>query len=50
MIDVGVLKQFLNSLLLSISDKHLSEMVVANQADKLHHALVVEFVEDVIQQ
>ena len=50
MIDVGILKQTFHSLLLSISDKNLTKMIIADQTDKLHHALVIEFVENVVKQ
>ena len=48
--DIGVLKQTFNALLLGVGDEHLTEMVVAHQTDQLHHTLVIELVEDVVQQ
>ena len=50
MIDVGIFKQPLNALLLGIGDEHLPEVVVAHQSDKLHHPLIVKFIEDIVKQ
>ena len=50
MVDVGILKQPLNALLLGVGDEHLPKVVVAHQPDELHHPLVIELIEDVIQQ
>ena len=50
MADIGVFKKTLNALLLSVGYEDLSKMVITHQTHKLHHTLVVELVEDVIQQ
>lgn len=50
MVDVGIVKQTFHTFPLCVSNENLSEMVVADQTDQFHHALVVQLVENVIQK
>ena len=50
MIAINIIQKILNPLSLSISDKHLSEIIVADQFHQLRHPIVVQLVENVIQK
>lgn len=50
MVDVRILEKPLYALLLGVGDEHLPKMIVTDQPDELHHALIVKLVEDVVKQ
>ena len=50
MVAFNVIQKILYPKSLSVSDKHLSEIVIPDQLHQLRHPVIVQFVKDIVQK